>query len=482
MKAVLGALLLLLTTQAALADVTWKGLYRVEGNYFKNLGFTKGTGKEYALHHLVLSPKIVLLDGFELVGAVDVFNQGDFSAAGSQAGQSFGAGFTPPTGAFYGADGAPALVDHQINKVRDLNIRELFLKFSHTGGELIVGRAPLHFGLGMNVNAGDGDFDHWFDNRDMVAYSVYMGSLSFQPYVARITDGFNTDGDAASEYGVTLKFSKPENGLEMGALYMARHTPGSINQGQLATSGAASTQRYGAYFERQTPGSSFRYAFELGLNGGNLGRNGTGDKISYDGFGFVAEVDYETPLRGLSLGLQAGFAGGQDGSKDDGYSSFAFDRNYDLGVIMFNHPVGHPDLDLFGTTPYGKQGAYYGSGSYKVQNSIDTETVSNVMFAAPYVAYQGGTSWSLKSKWIWAQLDKDVVNSVLYATVDPALNVDKALGFEWDISFIYKPFEKVTWDTTIGVLFAGDAFKGGANNYDTKTIFGGASRVSIRLD
>lgn len=481
MKAVLGVLILLLTVQTAWADVTWKGLYRVEGNYFKNLGFTNGTGKEYGLHHLVLSPKIVLLDGFEIYGTVDVFNQGDFSSAGSQAGQSFGAGFAHPTGAFYGADGSPALTDHTINKVRDLNIRELYLKFSHTNGELIVGRAPLHFGLGMNLNAGQGDFDHWFDNRDMIAYKVYMGSLSFQPYLARITDGFNTDGDASSEYGVTLKFSKPENGLEMGALYMARHTPGSINQGQLAASGAAATQRYGAYIERQSPGSSVRYALELGLNSGDLGYSSTGKEIGYDGFGFVAEVDYDTPLRGLSIGLQTGFAGGQDGSKDNGYSSFTFDRNYDLALILFNHPVGHPDLDLFGTTPYGKQGAYYGS-NYQVQNSIDSESVSNALFAAPYISYQAGTAWTLKSKWIWAQLDKSIVNSVLYSTVNPGLEVDKALGFEWDISLTYKPFEKITWDTTVGILFAGDAFKGGSNNYATKTIYGAVSRVSIRLD
>lgn len=482
MKAILCAIAFLLATNVAWADITWKGLYRVEGNYFKNLGFTKGTGKEYGLHHFVLSPKIVLLDGFELFGTIDILNQGDFSAAGSQAGQSFGAGFTPPTGSFYGVDGAPALTDHQLNKVRDLNIRELYLKYSHTGGELTVGRRPLHFGLGINLNSGDGDFDHWFDNRDMVAYKLYMGSLTFEPFLARVTDGFNTSGESSSEFGIFLGFSKPENGLEMGAMYMARHTPGAINYGHVATSGAAATQRYGAFIERQNPGSSFRYAIELGLNGGHLGYNASGDEISNDGFGFLAEMDYETPLRGLSVGIQTGFAGGQDGSKDNGLSSFAFDRNFDLGLLMFNHPVGHPDLDLFGTTPYGKQGSYQGSGNYAVQNSIDTESLSNAMFAAPYIAYQGGKSWGLKSKWIWAQLDKDIVNSVLYSTVNPGLKVDKDLGLEWDISFTYRPFEKIVWETTLGILFPGDAFKGGTNDYKTKTIYGGVSRVSIRLD
>lgn len=482
MKAVLSLMTSLFLANVAFADVTWKGLYRVEGNYFKSLGFENNTGKDYILHHLRLTPKVVLLDGFELHGMVDVFNHGNYSVAGSQAGQAFGGGFSPPAGAFFGSDGSAALTDNQINKVRDANLTELYLKFSHTAGELIVGRAPLHFGLGINLNSGRGDFDHWFDNRDMIAYKVYMGSLTIEPFAARITDGFNTDGDAASEFGAMLKFSKPENGLEMGAMYVSRHTPGTINQDQLSTSGAAATQRYGVFIERQEPGTALRYAMEVGMNGGRLGYNASGNPISYEGFGAVFEVDYETPLRGLSVGLQTGYASGQDGSKSNGFSSFAFDRNYDLGLLLFNHPVGNPDLDLFGTTPYGKQGPYYGSGGYQVSNSIDTESISNAIFAAPYVAYQMGTRWGLKSKWVWAQLDKDIVNSVLYSTTNPALEVNKSLGFEWDISLIFRPFDRILWETTIAALFPGEAFEGGSQNYSTKTIFGGVSRVSIRLD
>lgn len=479
---VLGFTLLLLCSQKVWADLTWTGIYRAEGNYFSSVGMSGSSSKEYILHHLRLSPKVVLLDGFEIYGTVDVFNQGDFAVAGSQAGQSFGAGFAPPNGVFYGSDGSPALTDNQINKVRDANLTELYLKFLHTGGELTLGRAPLHFGLGINLNAGRGDFDHWFDNRDLVAYKVYFGSLSFKPFAARITDGFTATGDASSEFGAVVNFSKPETGLEMGAMFVSRHTPSSINVDQLATSGAAKTQRYGLFIERKKPDSAFRYALEAGVNSGSLGFNSSGEDISYNGFGAVVELDYETPLRGLSVGLQVGYAGGQDGSKDDGFSSFAFDRNYDLGLIMFNHPVGHADLDLFGTTPYGKQGPYYGSGSYQPHNNIDTESISNAMFAAPYIAYNIGTKWSLKSKWIWAQLDKDIVNSVLYSTTNPSLEVDPQLGIEWDFSLTYRPFEKIIWETTIGALFPGAAFEGGTQDYETKTVLGGLSRVSIRLD
>lgn len=467
----------------AFADVTWKGLYRVEGNYFNSVGMANDTSKEYFLHHLRLTPKIVLLDGFELFGTLDVFNHGEFAVAGSQAGQTFGGGFTPSNNAFYGSDGSAAMTDNQIYKVRDANLAELYLKFMHTGGELTVGRAPLHFGLGMNLNSGAGDFDHWFDNRDMIAYKVFIGgAISVQPYVARITDGFSTSGDAATEYGALLRFNKEDVGLDMGAMYISRYTAEGANVGQMATSGSAKTNRYGVYLKRNNPKQNFHYGVEFGINDGNLGLNGSGEEISYNGFGLVAEVDYKTPVTGLDLGIKFGYAKGQDGSEDDAFSSFAFDRNYDVGMILFNHPVGNPDLDLFGTTPYGKQGPYFGSGNFATQNSIDSESISNTIFAAPYISYTFSPQWSIKSQWLWAQLDSDIVNSVLYATTNPGLEVEKDLGFEWDFSLTYKPFEKVHWQTTLGAFFPGKAFEGGSQGYNTDTIWGGMSRVSIRFD
>ena len=40
------------------------------------------------------------------------------------------------------------------------------------------------------MNDGQGLFDHYFDNRDMVTYEAFFAGIKFQPYLARITFTF----------------------------------------------------------------------------------------------------------------------------------------------------------------------------------------------------------------------------------------------------------------------------------------------------
>ena len=37
------------------------------------------------------------------------------------------------------------------------------------------------------IHDGQGLFDHYFDNRDMVTYEAFFAGIKFQPYLARIT-------------------------------------------------------------------------------------------------------------------------------------------------------------------------------------------------------------------------------------------------------------------------------------------------------
>lgn len=467
----------------AFADITWEGRYRASGNYLRNVDLGDGGDKNYILHHLILTPKIIMADGFELVSTVDIFNGGGHSVPGSQAGQSFG-GRNGGTPSVYGADGSVILTDSQLMSVRDANIRELYLVYKHAGGRLKVGRAPLHFGLGINLNDGRGLFDHYFDNRDMITYEGFISGVKLQPYLARITDGFNTNSDAAAnEFGLIVDWDRKESNLRLGLMALNRHVQGSLNNTaqDLATSGAADIQRYGLFVERSNhKDSNFRYAFELGFNSGKLGLNSTGQKIDYNGYGLALELDYFTPVRGLKVGLKSGYASGADASKDTSFSAFAFDRNYNVGMILFNHPVGNKDLDLFSTTAFGRQGANYGAG-FETNKTIDSETISNSYYLAPYVSYDFNPQWNFTTSVLWAQLENTSVNSPFFST-SPNLEVSRDLGFEVDISLAYKAFENLTWETQFGAFFPGKAFEGGANNYDTKTIFGGVSRLSLSFN
>lgn len=463
------------------ADMTWEGRYRASYNYITNPSLDDGADKNYFLHHLILTPKIILADGFELISTLDILNSGDYAVSGSQAGQSLGGGISNPPDTYYGADGSPALSDNQLGNVRDANIRELYLVYKHAGGQLRVGRAPLHFGLGINLNNGQGAFDHYFDNRDMISYELFFSGLKFQPYVARITDGFNASGEAANEFGIIVDWDRKESGLKLGLMGLNRHVQGSLNGDQVSSAGAANYQRYGFYVERQkTLESNFRYALELGLNSGKLGFNSTGDEISYNGLGLAFEMDYFSPWKGLKFGLKSGYAAGADASRDDNFSAFAFDRNYDVGMILFNHPVGNPNLDLLSTTAFGRQGGNFGTG-YETNQSIDSESIANTIYLSPYVAYDFSSKWNFTGSVLWAQLENTSVNSPFFST-NPNLQVDRDLGFEVDLALTYKPFELLTWETRIGAFFPGKAFEGGSENFDTKSVIGGISRISLKFE
>lgn len=469
-------------SHSAFADLTWEGRYRTSLNYFTNVDLADGEDKDYILQHLILTPKIVLADGFELVSTLDVFNDGSYSVPGSQAGQSFGANSSNNSGALYGADGSVALTDNQLHKVRDINVRELYLVYKHAGGRFKIGRAPLHFGLGINLNGGQGDFDHYFDNRDMASYEVFFGGLKFQPYYSRITDGFNTTGSYANEFGMLVDWDRKETGLHLGVMALNRHVPGSVNGDQVATSGAANIQRFGLFVERNNnKETNIRYALEFGLNSGKLGLNSNGEEIAYSGFGVAFELDYFTPWQGVKIGLKSGFAGGADASTDDNFSAFAFDRNYNVGMILFNHPVGNKDLDLLSTTAFGRQGANHGPG-FETNQTIDSETVSNALYLAPYVSYDFNPKWNFTTSVLWAQLENNNVNSPFFSS-NPNIKVSRDLGFEVDLALRYKPFENLTWETQIGAFMPGGAFEGGdTNNYDTKTVIGGVSRLSLSFN
>ena len=58
-------------------------------------------------------------------------------------------------------------------------------------------------------------------------------------------------------------------------------------------------------------------------------------------------------------------------------------------------------------------------------------------------------------------------------------DIKKDLGLELDIEVIYRPRERVTWSTGIGILSPGSAWSGGSANYDNKTNFGLTTKAAI---
>jgi hypothetical protein len=140
-----------------------------------------------------------------------------------------------------------------------------------------------------------------------------------------------------------------------------------------------------------------------------------------------------------------------------------FDRNYDVGMLLFNRPLGQTD---FLRTRLLTGDVRDANG---VINRADVEAVSNVLYVAPTVKYAFNDKWGLNNTIVTGWLG-----------TDPILNrsVGKDLGYEWDISLNFMPRKGVMWVNQAGFLFPGSTWKGDGL-YDSSFGFGLTTKAAI---
>lgn len=456
--------LILLSPKGQTADFEWSGIYTVEGNHIKNSELD-GRGREldYGLHHLSLRPKIVAGDGITIYGQFELFTNSTYpnSQLGSYMGD--GIGVASPTD----ADNSNTLASHE--KSEAMLISQLYLSWVHDYGALIVGRAPLQFGLGMSYSAGKNLFDHWFDTRDLVGYKIMMGNLYILPMYGKVAEkDINTNEDV-NDYMVQVQYENPETDLEMGVFYRVRKSSDAGSNAPIGTDligGTGATRSPTNFNELSVYTLRDTERFRLGLEGsflsGKIGaRTAAGDNVTLNGFGVAGEFEYRPESSKWSFGSKTGMATGDDPESNSRFEGYAFDRNYKVAMLLFNHPLGRQDVlrtKVFGGGPDA-------TGNI---NKPDVESVSNVIYLSPYAHYR----WT----------DKLTVNSSLtmgWLNTDPQLvgDVGKNLGYEVDLSLNFSPRKGVMWVNEVGMLFPGSAFT--LNDDKPSFAYGFTSKAAI---
>ncbi len=447
------------------------GNYRFEYQYFQGLSLDSSANKNYGLHHLRLRPELVLADGFTLHSTLDVLNSKGSIPRGTQVGQFFGSlsnSMSPYSGT---SDSATILIDRMYENTHQLQLTEFYLQFLHPGGKLIVGRAPLNFGLGISLNSGEGLFDHFYDNRDMIQYQVDFGSLRVSPMLALITDRLSSGlGEEAYEFGAQAFYLRPDAGLEIGGLALVRTARTASNvAAPMASivSGEAYLNRYGFYLERIH--GDFNYSIELAYNDGELGKDASGNNIELSSFGGAVKFEYAPDKSPWNIKLLGGFATGDSDPADNKIENFVFDRNYNLGLLMYNHPLGQAALDVTGTNNFGRFGA--GAASANVKQSVDTDSISNAIYFSPQASYGVAPNWDVNALL--------VAGFLMNQDLGAGISTGKTLGYELNLGVSYKPIQNITWTLNAGVLFPGSAFEGGVAAYKTEPVFGGQTQLGI---
>ncbi len=457
------------------ADIEWSGVYRFEGNHIKNSDLNS-RGKElgYGVSHLVLRPKIVAGDGVTIHGQFNIFNE-DTVYENSQLGQIWGHGVRNGAAANTTSSNQDSNATSDNQTAETIKVSQLYLTLNHEYGQLLVGRAPIHFGLGISHNAGRGLFDHWYDTRDLVGYKFIVGNLYFLPMFGKVNEGVLNGNDDMNDYMIQVMYENPESDIEMGVFYQMRKgsesasdTPvgasgGNVLGGATGAQGAEVDSKLVNIFARRNF-STFMFGLEAAFQSGEAGAfTAGGEKVTWGGFGVAAEFEYKPEGSKWHWGLNLGTASGDDPATDAKFEGFIFDRNYDVGMLMFNRPLGQDDF-LRTRLETGSV-----RDANNVIDSADIEALSNVMYFAPRVRYIFSDRWSL---------DNTLVTGWLGTNPIVGQDVSKDLGYEWDISLNFSPRKGVSWVNQVGVLFPGAAWEGGTA-YDSDFAFGLTTKAAI---
>jgi len=487
-KALLTSAILAVSVSAMAVSLDWSGAYRIEYTNISNTSLSSpALGKEYILNSLILSPKIIAADGVNIVSRFQVLPNKTYP--NSQVGQIFG-NPSPNTGTSSSTNdsGVAGNTESSVS----LQVDQLYLNINQEFGALLVGRAPLDFGLGMSYSAGNGPFDHWFSSLDQVGYKIVLGNLSLMPIIGRSVDKDPGQGGSSTDLIVNADYNNPETESEFAIFYHTRQAGASVNDvphyfagGSTLTPGTNDSPNYGStsrWSSQQTNifiargFENLKIKVEGGFMSGTTGLvQSGGSEVKLTGYGIATEVSYAKPDSHWSWNFRQGLASG-DNSGTANFEGFYFHRNYDVAFMLFNHPMGKYDLlrtyGQRGTACTGTQTPGVSCPVLGTDQSLDDETISNAIYFSPKMTYKMNDKWNWESTLTWAQLQTNPL-------ADQNIDVDKNLGFELDSGFTFKPTEKIMWVNEIGLLFPGAAFQGGSKGYDKNFAYGFTSKAAI---
>lgn len=455
-----------LGSQALALSLDWSGHYRFEFTDLESTSLAEPKNrKSYMLHNLVLSPKIIAADGIEVVSQFSML--GNTNYPGSMTGQAFGLGINRggPSGSNVLSRNAGA---------SSLEVRQLYMTMNQEYGQLVVGRAPIEFGVGMTYNAGNGAFDHWGDTHDMFGYKFLVGNLSFMPMIGKPYDFSVAQGRDVTDVMIDITYNNPETESIFGVFSQTRTSSDQSNDAGNyltgTTTGGYNVRNINLLLGRGW--ESFKFKLEAGFADGNTGVSIAGEEIKANGYGIVAQMEFPRPDSSWDWKLKLGMVSG-DNPTSNNFEGYALHRNYDVAFLMFNHPLGGYDL---GRTYFQRQQNPTCTTApcpvYANNSALDEEAVSNVIFINPSFTYSMGDRWSLHNSLLYGQLQTSP------STV-AGNNVSKDLGFEWDISATYKPHPRFQWVNQVGLLFPGAAWKEGSVGRDNKFTYGIQTKAAI---
>ena len=187
-----------------------------------------------------------------------------------------------------------------------LNLNQVYAQIYGTTANYIIGRHPIHWGLGAVINNGKNSKDRFSTIRDGLTAKIKLGKFSIEPFIARSFTGDSLSSlSAQKELGGSLMFHSIESGMRIGVYYSSVTTGQNESQRQSDVNNTGTNTSYGEgklkvtdfYFEKEF--NKFNLQVELPIFSGTIGnvfQNGTDTNI--DSQALIGRLTYNHGTNG----------------------------------------------------------------------------------------------------------------------------------------------------------------------------------------
>lgn len=478
---------ILLSTHARALEIDWSGQFRADANYVhyvpdfsangaNNSGlngyYIPGGGAGDSLFQTLfarLRPKIVVND--------NTFIKSEFWL-GDPAYGLFGA--TAPAmwgGRWYNStqsNGFP------------ISAQRLWAEFQSDFGTFQIGRMPLHWGLGVNWNQGDGIWDRFMSTGDAIRWVAKIGSFTLAPsfIVYSIGNSIGSLSGAVMDLSVVLKYENTDEDLDVGINLIKRYAGNGQDGvwGYWGPQGTVSGVNY-LLWDLYAHKSfwKFNFSIEAPIVTGNL--SGT----NYTSFAVLTETGFK-PNDTWETKLKIGYVPGQGGSSSNAlgtYSAFYLNPSYKLGLLLFNYRFDQFAINQTTNNPGNNSNPSFGAGSNYLGSPYDAP-ITNALYFAATQNFQPWDKWGFSATGVFAiamqtaQAGQFFFNS-WDRRMDPSGAAIKTqgniLGGEFDLGAKYQWDEYFHFKLDAGILIPGSYF--GFNNTATDNALGPLFGVTL---
>lgn len=264
------------------------------------------------------------------------------------------------TGAILGIPDISITGDRQpVPSLRALELRKLYLEYKWASGAFRVGQQTSMWGLGLLANDGShdaeaGDFgQQHYGNLTyralLVARPLFGKGGAFRAFETAIAADlivrdnlaeFEPRGDRAFQGVLALRFNKdPENNFGVYGVYRSQRNI-HVTDGGKATD-VVVIDFAGRWQLLKRRNREFKLGWEIvGITGTTTqARNENASLLKVGQFGMAIKSQYRVGR--TFIYLDGGYASGDQNPSDDRVENFRFDRDYKVGLILFDQVMAY---------------------------------------------------------------------------------------------------------------------------------------------